>query len=703
MKFFKKILLCALALIFLACSSKDYAPKTSIKPSKQKSEFSSRYNVKNKGKAPASLDPFISQNAQDLGHFGYKIKLDENVYLKQLFRAWNDAMPKPSKATNANIFWAVNHFKKGFDENGASRSLKWIKNLRANANVAAYASVSLPALTTKIASVRMLPSDEPLYPSKQAAKEQNFDDLQGSSLGALAPVFISHYSSDGLWAFVRTDAFWGWIKKAELLVLNSDKAKAYQKNDFAIFIKDNAKINVLATSAASSRTISIKTKEKPAPKSGKKSDKKNLRNSRIPSKTIVQNIQIKLDFNENSITSRIGAIFPYTTQDKTHFFFNGKIGANNLEFSVPKGVGSHFLQINDQNLKSILNELIGQGYGWGGTRELRDCSLFTKDFFAVFGRYLPRNSQSQGAVGGKIDISKLSNKEKKEVLNNKALMLATLVVMPGHVMLYAGNGEVAHNVWGIRTDDGGRSVIGKAAITDLEVGKGYDDVKDSALLLSRIKSINVIVDPKKIALEHAYNTQVNSKIRFDDGYTMDYDENMMELEYPLYTPLSAPRSDGGRARNAEFFSHIYGGDENEVSKNLIKVLWLKSSKNQELLFNSKNGAAKALQRVSDELDIISKKKPELLKYLDVNGTFSWRTIAKSDELSAHSWGISLDINVQNSSYWQWSKEYKNTLPQEIIDVFERNGFIWGGRWEHFDTMHFEYRPEFMMLERLQAK
>lgn len=703
MQFFKKILLCAFALVFLACSSKDYSPKTKIKPSKGKTEFSSRYNVKNKGKAPASLDPFISQNAQDLGHFAYKIKLDENVYLKQLFRAWNDAMPKPSKATNANLFWAVNHFKKGFDENGASRSLKWIKNLRANANVAAYASVSLPALTTKIASVRMLPSDEPLYPSKQAAKEQNFDDLQGSSLGALAPVFISHYSSDGLWAFVRTDAFWGWIKKSQLLVLNSDEAKAYQKNNFAVFIKDNAKINVLATSAASSRTISIKTKEKPAPKSGKKSDKKNLRNSRIPSKTTVQNIQIKLDFNENSITSRIGAIFPYTTQDKTHFFFDGKIGANNLEFSVPKGVGSHFLQINDQNLKSILNELIGQGYGWGGTRELRDCSLFTKDFFAVFGRYLPRNSQSQGAVGGKIDISKLSNKEKKEVLNNKALMLATLVVMPGHVMLYAGNGEVAHNVWGVRTDGGGRSVIGKAAITDLEVGKGYDDVKDSALLLSRIKSINVIVDPKKIALEHAYNTQVNSKIRFDDGYTMDYDESMMELEYPLYAPLSAPRSDGGRARNAEFFSHIYGGDENEVSKNLIKVLWLKSSKNQELLFNSKNGAAKALQRVSDELDIISKKKPELLKYLDVNGTFSWRTIAKSDELSAHSWGISLDINVQNSSYWQWSKEYKNTLPQEIIDVFERNGFIWGGRWEHFDTMHFEYRPEFMMLERLSAK
>mgnify|MGYP002637708491 CR=1 FL=1 len=24
-----------------------------------------------------------------------------------------------------------------------------------------------------------------------------------------------------------------------------------------------------------------------------------------------------------------------------------------------------------------------------------------------------------------------------------------------------------------------------------------------------------------------------------------------------------------------------------------------------------------------------------------------------------------------------------------------NGFIWGGRWFHYDTMHFEYRPELL--------
>jgi len=27
------------------------------------------------------------------------------------------------------------------------------------------------------------------------------------------------------------------------------------------------------------------------------------------------------------------------------------------------------------------------------------------------------------------------------------------------------------------------------------------------------------------------------------------------------------------------------------------------------------------------------------------------------------------------------------MPQEIVDIFERHGFIWGGKWYHYDTMH----------------
>jgi hypothetical protein len=40
--------------------------------------------------------------------------------------------------------------------------------------------------------------------------------------------------------------------------------------------------------------------------------------------------------------------------------------------------------------------------------------------------------------------------------------------------------------------------------------------------------------------------------------------------------------------------------------------------------------------------------------------------------------------------------YRNRFPYEIVAIFERHGFIWGGKWGHFDTMHFEYRPELLI-------
>ena len=43
--------------------------------------------------------------------------------------------------------------------------------------------------------------------------------------------------------------------------------------------------------------------------------------------------------------------------------------------------------------------------------------------------------------------------------------------------------------------------------------------------------------------------------------------------------------------------------------------------------------------------------------------------------------------------------WKNQMPAAIIRVFEKHGFIWGGYWYHFDTMHFEYRPELLAGKR----
>jgi hypothetical protein len=75
-------------------------------------------------------------------------------------------------------------------------------------------------------------------------------------------------------------------------------------------------------------------------------------------------------------------------------------------------------------------------------------------------------------------------------------------------------------------------------------------------------------------------------------------------------------------------------------------------------------------------------------------------------MSMHSFGMTIDINVSYSNYWRWSVRdksedsptlipYKNRIPVEIVEIFEKHGFIWGGKWYHYDTMHFEYRPELL--------
>ena len=85
--------------------------------------------------------------------------------------------------------------------------------------------------------------------------------------------------------------------------------------------------------------------------------------------------------------------------------------------------------------------------------------------------------------------------------------------------------------------------------------------------------------------------------------------------------------------------------------------------------------------------------------------FYWRTVRGAKRQSAHSYGIAIDICTKYSNYWQWSNRgagemdrirYENKIPQQIVDIFEKRGFIWGGRWYHYDTMHFEYRPEFLL-------
>ena len=171
-------------------------------------------------------------------------------------------------------------------------------------------------------------------------------------------------------------------------------------------------------------------------------------------------------------------------------------------------------------------------------------------------------------------------------------------------------------------------------------------------------------------------------------------KDQISLKYPNNFDL--PINDAGRFRNDKFFKKMYGKSKKEVEKNLTTIIWLPKTLNKRIKITKINGVDKKLQKISNQLDKLPKRFKKYL--INIAGTYNWRKISGTNRLSTHSFGIAIDINVKYSNYWKWSKnmKYKNQIPKKIVEIFEAEGFIWGGKWQHYDTMHFEYRPELLI-------
>ena len=201
-----------------------------------------------------------------------------------------------------------------------------------------------------------------------------------------------------------------------------------------------------------------------------------------------------------------------------------------------------------------------------------------------------------------------------------------------------------------------------------------------------------------------------TKTVYDDGREKSHQqlldeadpEDMFHFVYDAGLSPDIPYlHDPGRSRNDAMFMKMYGNSAAAVQRNLVTVKWF----GQNLRVPSVNGVDKALRAVADELA----KHPELKKYLKSSGTFYWRQVRGAKRMSAHSYGIAIDIGVNHSAFWQWKNpratetshiKYSNSFPMELVKIFEKHGFIWGGAWYHYDTMHFEYRPEIIRYAEL---
>ncbi|MEO1205635.1 MAG: M15 family metallopeptidase [Pseudomonadota bacterium] len=187
----------------------------------------------------------------------------------------------------------------------------------------------------------------------------------------------------------------------------------------------------------------------------------------------------------------------------------------------------------------------------------------------------------------------------------------------------------------------------------------------------------------------------------DQGEDRQANQNAVS---PITGNSRPPSGDPGRSRPARFFTKLYGDcRRGDVIPHLVEVPWLpaKFGKRSKVRVTQLHGVAKRVAAISAALEQLPARFDRFLTPL--GGGYACRVIAGTGRVSAHGLGIAIDIAVAPADYWRWAAKgrsdlptYRNKIPPEIVKVFEAHGFIWGGRWRHFDTMHFEYRPELLL-------
>ncbi len=333
------------------------------------------------------------------------------------------------------------------------------------------------ALIVRRTDIRVFPTDEL---SMDTPNNYEFDRFQHSSISPGSLIGIYYFSNDRLWAYVQTRFIRGWVRTIDL-------ATAKERSEAVDY--EEAKDRLVITGSFV-KAFGDPLFQQPVflAQMGTSFPVLNLPDTRsMPSSYRASTVRGKPaqagETNQYYIVK-----IPFRESDGQLSFRKGYIPGD-------EDVHLGFLPYTQENLARQAFKMLHQPYGWGEMFGARDCSRFILDLFATFGILMPRNSKLQarigiptGEVGGK------TIKEKQKILE-RALPLATLLRLPGHIMLYLGEDKgkyyAIHNIWGIQR--GGwfgpkLEKIGRVAVSDLSLGRSGPNQS----LLHRITDIQLI-------------------------------------------------------------------------------------------------------------------------------------------------------------------------------------------------------------------
>ncbi len=378
-------------------------------------------------------------SSKNVAPAGLQSELDRR-FNERFFSPWHQG---GSTVSASQAAWGVKIFSRnlGFGENKREHSSAWIEELAALANLEVFPNFSKKAITVTNTHLRVLPTLKPHFNDfARAGEGYPFDNLQHSALWANTPIFVSHLSRDQNWVFAETPLAPGWVSIEDIAFVDNHFIKQWETGKYVALLKDK--------------------------------------------------VAFIDDHNLFRFSTHIGAMFPYAGEDRQDYQIFVAIANENRQAILRKATVSKQvavlkpLELSPVNIAQQINQMLGEPYGWGGLYENRDCSSATRDLFAPFGIWLPRNSAAQAKTGNFISLQHLPASQKERVVIQRGIPYLTLLWSEGHIMLYIGTHQgralVFQNMWGVKTRDSegeeGRRVVGQAVITSLQPGKELIDL-----------------------------------------------------------------------------------------------------------------------------------------------------------------------------------------------------------------------------------
>ncbi|MCL2443567.1 MAG: M15 family metallopeptidase, partial [Treponema sp.] len=180
-------------------------------------------------------------------------------------------------------------------------------------------------------------------------------------------------------------------------------------------------------------------------------------------------------------------------------------------------------------------------------------------------------------------------------------------------------------------------------------------------------------------------------------------ERPSEEQVERFRNWSNNRSTNTIQRASFFLDALYqASTRTETENRLVRITFLGKPTRVHYLIKDK------VAFIEEQIYAAAETNPLVSAWVNSINTlegYGWRNIADSQSRSFHSYGIALDLLPNNlgrrQTYWLWTTRHREDWwnvsyneryhpPDFVIKTFESQGFIWGGKWQLFDTMHFEY-------------